>query len=106
MILLCETSIERTKKASFRDESERGFSYKNRVLSNSSFPSHKNLCNRQDVAPFILHINIYMRETVAKASQDLIPPPFVMRMQQYVKEQLKLISNKKARLSFIQKGFI
>lgn len=48
------------------------------------FPAHRLLCARQDVAPFPPHINVYERETVAKASQDLIPPPFVMRMQQYV----------------------
>ena len=33
----------------------------------------------QDVAPFPKHE--LMLRTVAKASQDLIPPPFLMRMQ-------------------------
>ena len=68
------------------------------------FPAHNKLCAEQDVAPFLLHISIYVRETVAKASQDLIPPPFVMRMQQYVKERLKLNSNKKARLNYIKRA--
>ncbi len=62
------------------------------------------LCNRQDVAPFPPAISC--RKTVAKASQDLIPPPFVMRMQQRYKRTLEIKSNKKALLSYIQKGFV
>lgn len=55
------------------------FNIKTNICSNSSFPRIFT-DRRQDVAPFIPH-NKIMCDAVAKASKDLIPPPFVMRMQ-------------------------
>ena len=45
----------KTKKASFRDESERGLISKPISVRTHLFPSHNFLCAEQDVAPFPAH---------------------------------------------------
>ncbi len=62
--------------------------------------SQYNICTKQDVAPFPAQ-NLY--KTVAKASKDLIPPPFSMRMHD-VKERMKLTANKKVLQIIHSKG--
>lgn len=56
------------------------------------------LLSEQDVAPFPGCMNAF--RLVAKASQDLIPPPFLMRMHD-VKERLKLRCSKKKVLQIM-----
>src|SRR6056297_1966778 len=103
MILLCETKFAQTKKASFRDESERGFSYKNRVLSNSSFPSHSfYVMNR--MWHLFQHISIY----VLNGCQGFTgPDPSTFRNENATVclKNVEIKTTKKALLCYTQKGF-